>query len=613
MKLTRQQKRQVMLVSGTLFYLLAFISSNTLAVALYLVAYLILGRNIIRKVLKNLHFSTLFDENFLMLVATLGAMALNQLEEAVAVLLFYQIGEYFQDLAVDQSRKSIADLMDINPDSARVLKDGHEIIVDPSDVKIADLIVVKPGEKIALDGIVVSGESNVDTSMLTGESLAQFKDAGSEVLSGCINCDSVLTIRVTQNSETSTVTKILDLVENASSRKSNSENFITIFARYYTPIVVFLALGLAFIPPLLTKDLFSVWIYRALVFLVVSCPCALVLSIPLSFFGGLGGASRLGILIKGGNYLEALSHVDTIVFDKTGTLTKGQFVVDQIDSFHLDPQLILDLSSHAEAHLSHPIALSLHKAYQKDIVLNRIKNVKDIPGKGVIATIDDKEVIIGNAKLFKDNQIGVKKSIHLGTELMVAINGKHEANIFLVDEIKEDALAAIKQLKALKIKNITMLSGDKKENAEAIGKQLHIKHVKAELLPQDKVAHIEKLLSQQSKKSKLIFVGDGINDAPSLAISDIGIAMGALGSDAAIEAADVVILNDEVTKVSQAIRHAKRTMNIVHQNIALALGIKIGTLILASFGLANMWLAIFADVGVALLAVLNASRILKIK
>lgn len=611
MKLNRKQKRQVMILSGAAFYLLALLLESYISISLFIFSYLILGRGIIKKVLKNLHPSTLFDENFLMLVATLGAMALNQLEEAVAVLLFYQIGEYFQDLAVNNSRKEINSLLDIVPDTARLYNDQIERIVDPSELKVDDIILVKPGEKIPVDGLVIKGQSSVDSSMLTGESIPQDVTVNDQVLSASINLNSLLEIKVTSTSQNSTVAKILDLVENASTHKSKSENFITLFARYYTPIVVFFALALAIIPPLVLNESFNVWIYRALVFLVVSCPCALVLSIPLSFFAGIGGAARKGILVKGGNYLEALSHTEIVVFDKTGTLTSGQFIVEAIETFGLNATTILEYVAHAEAHLSHPIAQSLIKGYGQSIDTSRIKDVKDIGGQGIVASIDDKEVLVGNAKLLENHHIQLNKISDSMTEIYVAIDHKHVANIHLNDQLKDDAFEGISALKELDINSIALLSGDKLEAAETVANSLSIPTIYAHLLPHEKVDKVHILLSQKSDKGKLVFVGDGINDAPALALSDIGIAMGALGSDAAIEAADVVLLTDEVSKVAQAIKHAKAVMTIVKQNIGLALGIKIGTLILASFGFASMWLAIFADVGVALLAVLNASKILK--
>lgn len=613
MKIGKKQKRQLMLVSGSLFYLSALFTPATISLILFLIAYFILGKKIIQKVLGNLNLSTIFDENFLMLVATLGAMALNQMEEAVAVLLFYQIGEYFQDLAVDKSRRSIKDLMNLMPDTARLYNDNIEKVVHPDKIKINDLILVKPGEKIPLDGLVIQGISDVDTSMLTGESIPQPVQEGLSVLSGSINLSSVLIIQVSQISANSTVSKILELIEDASQNKSKSEHFITKFAQVYTPIVVGLALLLALIPPVVLQESYSIWIYRALVFLVVSCPCALVISIPLSFFAGIGSASRQGILIKGSNYLETLSHVDQVVFDKTGTLTQGQFTLMNIDSFNLEAPYILELAAYAEAHLNHPIAQSILKSYAKSINHTRIQAIKDFPGKGVEAIIDQNLIHIGNSKLFIQNNITIVKEIHQSSELMLALNGIHVANIYLSDTIKNDSYGAIQKLKDMSISNIYLLSGDKKDIAERIGHQLGINHVIAQCLPHEKVEAIMKLLKDQTGKSKTAFVGDGINDAPSLAISDVGIAMGALGSDAAIEAADVVILNDEPSKVADAIKHAKQVMRIVKQNIIFALGIKIGTLILASFGLASMWLAIFADVGVALLAVLNASRILQNK
>lgn len=611
MKLNRKQKRQIMILSGTVFYLIAYLLESPLSQAFFIISYLILGHKIIGKVLKNLHFSTLFDENFLMLIATLGAIALNQLEEAVAVLLFYQIGEYFQDLAVNNSRREINALLDIMPDTARLMIDQKEVIVDPSDLKIGDTIIVKPGEKIAVDGIVIKGSSTIDTSMLTGESVPQDVKVNDKVLSASINLNSVLEIKVAETSQNSTVSKILDLVENANTHKSKSENFITLFARYYTPIVVVFALMLAVIVPILLNESFNVWIYRALVFLVVSCPCALVLSIPLSFFAGIGGAARKGILVKGANYLEALSHTEIVVFDKTGTLSTGQFEIENIETFDDDQINILELVVHAEAHLSHPIATSLVKAYGREIDYTRIKEIKDIAGQGIKARIDAHQVLVGNSKLLESHQIKLNKVTDSPTEIYVAIDGIHKANIRLRDQLKDDSKSAIQTLKKLKIDHIALLSGDKKEAAQSVASSLGIYTVYSQLLPHEKVDKIHELLAMKSDKGKLVFVGDGINDAPALALSDIGIAMGALGSDAAIEAADLVLLTDEVEKVPLAIKHAKVVMRIVKENIGLALSIKIGTLILASLGYASMWLAIFADVGVALLAVLNASRILK--
>lgn len=610
MKLNRKQKRILMLVAGASFYFIALLTSSPVSLICFISAYLILGQDIIRKVFKNLHPSTLFDENFLMLIATLGAMALNQLEEAVAVLLFYQIGEYFQDMAVNSSRKSINALLDIMPDTATVLLDHKELIKDPSDVNIGDIILVKPGEKIPLDGIVIKGQSTVDSSALTGESVPVDVSVSDRVLSASINLTSVLEIKVSQKSSESTVAKILDLVENASAYKAPSENFISLFARVYTPIVVFSALILAILPPLLLNESFNIWIYRALVFLVVSCPCALVLSIPLSFFAGIGSASKKGILVKGGNYLEALSHTEIVAFDKTGTLTKGEFELESIDSFNGDSQTLLEYAAYAEKHLSHPIAKSIVKAYGKDIDLKRIQSVKDIPGEGIYAKIDQHDVLIGNDKLLKHYDIDILKR-KTSNQLHISINGEHVGNIVLSDQLKNDAIEGIHKLKYLGISNIALISGDKKTIAENLAQKLQIPNVFSELLPHEKVDIVKQLILEKSTKGKLIFVGDGINDAPALALSDIGIAMGGLGSDAAIEAADVVILNDEVSKVAEAIHHSKNVMKVVKQNITLALSIKIGTLVLASFGLASMWLAIFADVGVALLAVLNASRILK--
>ena len=581
---------------------------------IFIISYIIVGFEILRKAVRNIFRGKVFDENFLMSVATLGAFGIGEFPEAVAVMLFYQIGELFQSYAVDKSRKSIASLMDIRPDYANVYKNGEIEKVNPSEVKIGDTIVVKPGEKIPLDGVIVEGKTLLDTKALTGESMPKEALEGSEVLSGCINLNGVIKVKVTKEFGESTVSKILDLVENASSKKSKSENFITKFAKYYTPIVVIIAVFLAILPPLLVSNQsFSDWIYRALSFLVVSCPCALVISIPLSFFAGIGGASKMGILIKGGNYLEALSNIETVVFDKTGTLTKGVFEVQKVKPIGIAKEELLKLAAYSEYYSNHPISKSIKKAYGKEIDEGKITKVEEISGHGILAIVENKNILIGNEKLMNKYKIDFEKCNDIGTILYIAIEGKYVGYILISDTIKEDSKIAINELKKNNVKNTIMLTGDKKEVGESVSKELGLDKVYTELLPDGKVEKVEELLKQKSKKGKLAFVGDGINDSPVLAISDIGIAMGGVGADSAIEAADIVIMTDEPSKIVKAIKLSKRTMRIVKENIVFAIFVKILVLVLAAFGISTMWEAVFADVGVSVIAIINALRILKVK
>ncbi|HFR3585294.1 heavy metal translocating P-type ATPase [Streptococcus suis] len=590
------------------------LNNEWLQIALFIISYIIVGGDVVKRAVKNIFKGQVFDENFLMSIATIGAFFIGEYPEGVAVMLFYQVGELFQSYAVGKSRKSIASLMDIRPDYANVKKGDELVKVDPDEVQIGDIIVIKAGEKIPLDGKVIEGSSMIDTSALTGESVPREVEVGSDILSGCININGVITAEVTKEFGESTVSKILDLVENASSKKSNSEQFITKFARYYTPVVVIIAVFLAIIPPLVIDGAtFSDWIYRALAFLVVSCPCALVISIPLSFFGGIGGASKKGVLVKGSNYLEALAETEIVVFDKTGTLTKGVFNVQEIHPEGVSKEELLELTAHAESYSNHPISLSLKRAYSKEIDNGRISDVEEISGHGVIATVDGKKVMAGNIKLMKMMDIPYFKGELIGTVVHVAVNNKYIGYIVISDEVKEDSAQAIKELKAANIKQTVMLTGDNKSIGSKVAKELGLDKVYAELLPADKVEKLEELFSQKSKKGKLAFVGDGINDAPVLARADIGIAMGGLGSDAAIEAADVVIMTDEPSKIATAMKVSKKTLKIAHQNIVFAIGIKIIVLILSAFGIATMWTAIFADVGVTIIAVLNAFRALNVK
>lgn len=590
------------------------LNNEWLQIALFIISYIIVGGDVVKRAVKNIFKGQVFDENFLMSIATIGAFFIGEYPEGVAVMLFYQVGELFQSYAVGKSRKLIASLMDIRPDYANVKKGDELVKVDPDEVQIGDIIVIKAGEKIPLDGKVIEGSSMIDTSALTGESVPREVEVGSDILSGCININGVITAEVTKEFGESTVSKILDLVENASSKKSNSEQFITKFARYYTPVVVIIAVFLAIIPPLVIDGAtFSDWIYRALAFLVVSCPCALVISIPLSFFGGIGGASKKGVLVKGSNYLEALAETEIVVFDKTGTLTKGVFNVQEIHPEGVSKEELLELTAHAESYSNHPISLSLKRAYSKEIDNGRISDVEEISGHGVIATVDGKKVMAGNIKLMKMMDIPYFKGELIGTIVHVAVNNKYIGYIVIADEVKEDSAQAIKELKAANIKQTVMLTGDNKSIGSKVAKELGLDKVYAELLPADKVEKLEELFSQKSKKGKLAFVGDGINDAPVLARADIGIAMGGLGSDAAIEAADVVIMTDEPSKIATTMKISKKTLKIAHQNIVFAIGIKIIVLILSAFGITTMWAAIFADVGVTIIAVLNAFRALNVK
>lgn len=590
------------------------LNNEWLQIAFFIISYIIVGGDVVKRAVKNIFKGQVFDENFLMSIATIGAFFIGEYPEGVAVMLFYQVGELFQSYAVGKSRKSIASLMDIRPDYANVKKGDELVKVDPDEVQIGDIIVIKAGEKIPLDGKVIEGSSMIDTSALTGESVPREVEVGSDILSGCININGVITAEVTKEFGESTVSKILDLVENASSKKSNSEQFITKFARYYTPVVVIIAVFLAIIPPLVIDGAtFSDWIYRALAFLVVSCPCALVISIPLSFFGGIGGASKKGVLVKGSNYLEALAETEIVVFDKTGTLTKGVFNVQEIHPEGVSKEELLELTAHAESYSNHPISLSLKRAYSKEIDNGRISDVEEISGHGVIATVDGKKVMAGNIKLMKMMDIPYFKGELIGTIVHVAVNNKYIGYIVIADEVKEDSAQAIKELKAANIKQTVMLTGDNKSIGSKVAKELGLDKVYAELLPADKVEKLEELFSQKSKKGKLAFVGDGINDAPVLARADIGIAMGGLGSDAAIEASDVVIMTDEPSKIATTMKISKKTLKIAHQNIVFAIGIKIIVLILSAFGITTMWAAIFADVGVTIIAVLNAFRALNVK
>lgn len=607
------------------------ISALYLEFGLFLIPYLLAGYDVLYKALRNIGNGQIFDENFLMSIATIGAFALvlfpgsdPHMAEGAAVMLFYQVGELFQDYAVDKSRASIAEMMDIAPDFAYVMKNGELVKVDPYELSLGDEFVVKPGDRIALDGVIVEGASQLDTSALTGESVPRHVETGEEVISGCINMSGVLTIRATKPFEESTVSRILELVEEASEKKAHTENFITRFARYYTPVVTIGALVIAMLPPLLFGFAWADWVERGLTFLVVSCPCALVISVPLSFFGGIGGASRLGILVKGGNYLEALAKADTVVFDKTGTLTKGAFKVvaihpekqlknESIQSDELDSEYLLSLAAHAEAYSNHPIALSIKEAYSGEIDSTRIEEVAEKGGHGVRALVDNHVVLIGNDKLMAEARVAYHDCTMVGTILHVALDGEYVGHIVIADVVKPEAKQAISMLHDAGVTKTVMLTGDRAEVAQAVARDLGIDEVHAQLLPQEKVSEVEKLLAREGKKEKLAFVGDGINDAPVLTRADIGIAMGAMGSDAAIEAADVVLMDDDPRNISRAIHISRKTMRIVWQNIIFALGIKFAVLILAAVGIATMWLAVFADVGVAVLAILNAMRCMKVK
>ena len=610
-------KKRIKITISLILFVIAIaidFDNNLINNSIYFVAYVIVGFEIIKKAIRNISRGKIFDENFLMTVATIGAFGIDEFPEAVAVMLFYQIGELFQNYAVDKSRKSISSLMDIRPDFANVEKNGKIQKLDPNDVKIGEIIIIKPGEKIPLDGYIIEGKSSIDTKALTGESLPKEVKEGEEVLSGSINLNGVIKIKVSKEYGDSTVSKILDLVENASNKKSKSENFITKFAQYYTPIVVIIAVILAIIPPLIISGTtFSDWLYRALSFLVVSCPCALVISIPLSFFGGIGGASKIGVLIKGSNYLEQLANTEIIVFDKTGTLTKGVFEVQKVKAIDVSEEELLKLAAYSENYSNHPIALSVKKAYNKAIDERQIIEIQELPGLGIVSKIGEQNVLIGNEKLMNEKKIDFTKCNDIGTVLYVAIEGKYVGYILISDKIKDDSIKAIKNLKKNNIKQIVMLTGDRKHVGENVAKKLGLDKVYSELLPVEKVRKVEKLLKEKSENGKLIFVGDGINDAPVLSISDIGIAMGGVGSDAAIEAADIVLMTDEPSKIVSAINLSKKTMKIVKENIIFAISVKILVLILSALGLTTMWGAVFADVGVSIIAIINSLRILSVK
>ncbi len=618
MKLTANQKWLVRILLGAAVYLYAILfktENETLGLVVFLAAFLTLGGDVLFKALHNIVRGQVFDENFLMGIAATGAFIIGDYAEGVAVMLFYQVGELFQSYAVDKSRRSIAELMDIRPDYANVLRGGKAEIVDPDDVSVGETILIRPGEKVPLDAVVIEGASAVDASALTGESLPREVMAGDVLLSGCINLSGLITAQVTKPFGESTVSRILDLMENASAKKSKSEYFITKFARWYTPAVVIFAALLALIPPLVLPGAeFADWGYRALVFLVVSCPCALVISVPLSFFGGIGGASRLGILVKGGNYLEALAQAELVVFDKTGTLTKGVFKVKEIVPAGISREGLLELTAYAESHSKHPISQSLLYAFGGEIDGARVSEVEELSGQGVVATVNGKRVVVGNTRLMES--VGVPYADSggaAGTVVHVAADGDYRGYILISDEIKPDAVQAVRSLYGTGVRRTAMLTGDVRLIGERVAAELGLDEVYTELLPADKVERLEELLKTKSRKGRLVYVGDGINDAPVLARADIGIAMGALGSDAAIEAADVVIMTDEPVKVSTAIRVAKKTLRIVKQNITLALGVKGVVLILGAAGFASMWAAVFADVGVAFIAILNAIRMLNVK
>ncbi|MBQ3664681.1 MAG: cadmium-translocating P-type ATPase [Lachnospiraceae bacterium] len=628
--MNKKQKKVLtrIIVTSILILVLELISIENLLggylkFGLFMIPYLIIGYDILKKAFKGIRNRQMFDENFLMAVATIGAIALGEYVEGVAVMLFYQIGELFQSYAVGKSRRNISELMDIRPDYANVEVDGEIVRIDPDEVETGTIIIVQTGEKVPIDGIVVEGNAALNTSALTGESMPRNVEKGDEIISGCINMTGVLKIKTTREFGESTVSKILDLVESSSSKKSKSENFISRFAKYYTPVVCYLALALAILPPIVRiavmelKPLWGEWIYRALTFLVISCPCALVISIPLSFFAGIGGASHEGVLVKGSNYLEALSMTKYVVFDKTGTMTQGVFEVSGIHHNKIEDEKLLEYAALAESFSSHPIGKSIQQSYEsmskKRPDQRRVSDVRELSGKGVIATIDGIEVGAGNAKLMDEMKVKYKECHEAGTIVHIAMNREYAGHILITDVIKENAKQTIDALKKCGIKKTVMLTGDEKKTAITIGRQLNIDEIFSELLPEDKVAKVEELLEKKEKNEKLVFVGDGINDAPVLSRSDIGIAMGALGSDAAIEAADIVLMDDDPLKISKAIKIARKCIRIVYENIYFAIGIKVLCLILGAVGIANMWAAIFADVGVMVIAVLNAIRALFVK
>lgn len=621
--MTKKQKKALIriIISVALVGLISLLPvKGYLRFGMFMIPYLVIGYDILRKAVKGIMNRQVFDENFLMAVATIGAIALGDYTEGVAVMIFYQIGELFQSYAVGKSRRNISELMDIRPDYANIRTESGELEqVDPDEVEIGSIIVVQPGEKVPIDGIIVEGKSSLNTSALTGESLPRDAAAGDEIISGCINMTGVLEIKTTREFGESTVSKILDMVENASSRKSRSENFISKFAHYYTPIVCYLAAALAILPPLVSILFLHIapnwgeWIFRALTFLVISCPCALVISIPLSFFAGIGGASRSGVLVKGSNYLETLAQTSCVVFDKTGTLTQGVFVVTSVRPAGMTEAELLEYAALAESYSGHPISKSLQKAYGKSADQNRIGEVEEISGNGVKAVIDGKEIAVGNDKLMKKLGVSYEESNEIGTIVHVAIDGKYAGNILISDQSKPTSAEAIKSLKKAGVSKTVMLTGDRRNVAEHVAKELGLTEYYAELLPADKVTSVEKLLAEQGSHDKLAFVGDGINDAPVLSRADIGIAMGAMGSDAAIEAADIVLMDDDPMKIVKAIKIARKCIRIVYENIYFAIGIKVICLILGALGIANMWAAIFADVGVMVIAVLNAIRALSVK
>ena len=611
--MTKKEKKNLIriIISGLLFALSFIFKIKYVVFGILLTSYIIIGYDVLLKAFRNIKRGKVFDENFLMGVATIGALCIGDVREAVAVMLFYQLGELFQSYAVNKSRKSVAELMDIRPDYANVIRNGKYEKVDPNEVNIEEIILVKPGEKIPLDGVIVEGKSLLNTVALTGESIPRSVKENDEVLSGCINNDGILKIKVTKKFGDSTVSKILDLVENASSRKSPTENFITKFAKYYTPIVCGIALVVAIFPPLILHESFNTWIYKALSFLVVSCPCALVISIPLGFFGGIGASSKIGVLVKGSNYLEALSNIDIVVCDKTGTLTEGIFKVQEVNGVGISNEELLKMVAYAESFSNHPISISLKEAYGKKINTSKVTKTREIVGKGIYAKVFDKDVYVGNDKLLKELKIKIDKVKKIGTIIYAVIDNKYCGYIVIADKIKEDSYKMIESLKKNNISKIVMLTGDVENISKSISEELGLDEYYAELLPQDKVSIAEKLMNE--KNGNLLFIGDGINDAPVLALADIGVSMGSLGSDAAIEASDIVIMMDEPSKIGEAIKISKKTMRIVRENIVFAISIKIAVLILSLLGIATMWSAVFADVGVSVIAILNSLRVLNVK
>ncbi len=613
--MTKKQKKMLLRVLVSLVLLVAAALlpfSGWLRLTAFLVPYILIGWDVLWKAVRNIAHGQVFDENFLMALATVGAFCTGEFPEGVAVMLFYQVGELFQSYAVGKSRQSIASLMDIRPDYANIERGGDLVQVDPDEVAVGDTIVIKSGEKVPLDGVVLEGASTLNTAALTGESLPRDVEPGDDVISGCINQSGLLKVRVTKVFGESTVARILDLVENSSAQKAKAENFITKFARYYTPVVVIAALILGIVPPLFVGD-WSNWIHRALIFLVISCPCALVISVPLSFFGGIGGASKCGILVKGGNYMEALAHAELVVFDKTGTLTRGVFNVTAVHPDECSEKDLLEIAALAEAYSDHPISRSLREAYGMELDRSRVAEVEELSGRGIRARIDGRGVCVGNNKLMDEIGVAWHPCHHVGTTVHVAIEGKYAGHIVISDEVKEDAKAAVQALKAQGVKKTVMLTGDSRPVGESVAKELELDEACTELLPADKVEQVERLLKEKSQNGKLVFVGDGINDAPVLSRADIGIAMGAMGSDAAIEAADIVLMDDKPSKIATAIRLSKKTLRIVRQNIIFALAVKAAVLLLGALGIATMWEAVFADVGVSVIAILNAMRMLRVK